>query len=500
MKIGISAILLFLLSFSVSQASALSVTPTQPIPENSGLLITAYGVSANQASLDVLQIYNSNDTIFSLDGWSVGAVTTTQASPRTLFSLAGYMKAESHGVYAKNGSIVGVGVHPFSLPDMAVGERLIKLVLLPPSPGFMSPEQPVASSDGVYRRGTTSTGYSTSTTFTKLSEPISLYADEQYSIPAAPTLRVVEIVARHADCAPDDVSAVCGDYVKLRNLSEVSIDLSFYRLRTDSGTSESSNAFSLYGQLDPGAYLTVSLRDDGERMSLADSGGYVWLEDIAGLAKYYDETMTQYPSAGSTTKVGWAWALDDTDGSWKWTSTPQPDSNNIITMPVEVLAVTSGSSECPAGKYRNPETNRCRSIEEAVSVLAQCEEGKERNPITNRCRSTTTLASAALIPCDEGQERNPVTNRCRSLASTSASVLVPCQKGYERNPATNRCRKTIAAVTDTATTPQTITAENSSLKTALLVIAGVGAVSYGLYEWRSELLRGLRRVVPTGRK
>ena len=161
MKIGISAILLFLLGFSVPQVSALSVTPTQPIPENSGLIITAYGTSANQASLDVLQIYNSNDTIFSLDGWSVGAITTTQASPRTLFLLAGYMKAESHGVYAKNGSIVGVGVYPFSPPVFSAGERLTKLVLLPPSLGVMRPEQPVAYSDVVSLRSTTSTGYST---------------------------------------------------------------------------------------------------------------------------------------------------------------------------------------------------------------------------------------------------------------------------------------------------------------------------------------------------
>ena len=305
----------------------------------------------------------------------------------------------------------------------------------------------------------------------------------------------------HADCAPNDLSVVCGDYVKLQNIGTLPIDLSLYRLRTDSGTAESGNAFSLNGMLDIGMYLTVSLRDDGEKLSLTDSGGYVWLEDIAGIAKYYDETMAQYPSASAVSKIGWAWVLDNADMVWKWTSTPQPSAANIITVPVEVVTTSAGElSECPAGKYRNPETNRCRSLEEAVNVLAQCEEGKERNLATNRCRSVASVASAVLSPCDEGQERNPATNRCRATTSASTSTLVPCQTGYERNPATNRCRKVIGVVTNNAASTQVETAENSSFQAALLVFAAAGAVGYGVYEWRTELMRGLRRFVPTGRK
>lgn len=501
MKIGVSVMLLFLLSFSTVSVSALDVTPTLPIPKNAGLLITAYGTSGNQSSLDVLQIYNTNDTIVPLDGWWVGATTTLQSTPRQLFPLTGYMKAESHGVYAKQGGVAGSGVYPFSLPPVAPGERLTKLVLIAPIAELTSPEQPVVAIDGVYRRGITTTGYSSSTAFTKLNEPITLYADELYTVPLAPALRIVEIIARHAECAPNDTSAVCGDYVKLQNSSDLPIDASLYRVRTDSGTSETGNAFSLNGFIEPGAYLTVTLRDDGEKLSLTDSGGYVWLEDIAGIAKYYDETMVQYPSASSTAKIGWAWALDSLDATWKWTSTPQPDAKNLITVPAEVITVTSEPGECPAGKYRNPETNRCRSLEEAVNVLAQCEEGKERNPVTNRCRSAAVLASATLSPCNEGQERNPVTNRCRATNSSgSVSTLGPCQTGYERNASTNRCRKTHSQGTSATTVPPAVGAERSSLQTALLVVVGVGAAGYGLYEWRSELLRGLRRIVPVGRK
>lgn len=493
MKIGISAILLFLLSFPTTQASALSVTPTQPIPINSGLLITAYGVSMTQSSLEVLQIYNANENVMSLDGWRIGIVTTLEPTPQPILSLSGYMKAESHILYAKSNTVIGPGVYPISTPSLLTGERITKLVLLAPLQSFLSAEQPVTASDGVYRRGTTTTGYSTSTTFAKQNEPISLYADEFYTVPVAPTLQIVEVVPRHAECAPNDASIVCGDYLKLRNTGELAIDTSWYRLRTDSGTSESGNAFSLGGVLEPGAYLTVFTRDDGERLSLTDSGGYVWFEDAAGLAQYYDETMIQYSSAGSSSKVGWAWVLDPADGEWKWTSTPQPDADNLVTVPV-VAVVAEGLSECPVGKYRSPETNRCRSIEEAVNVLAQCEEGKERNPVTNRCRSVATLASAVLAPCDEGQERNPATNRCRSVLAAN-QTLVPCQAGYERNPETNRCKKTLAGNTSAATPAAALESSGAStLATALIITTGLGAVGYGVYEWRSELSRGLRRL------
>lgn len=493
MKIGISAILLFLLSFPPIQASALSVTPTQPIPANSGLLITAYGISAGQSSLDILQLYNANETVMSLDGWRVGMVTTLQTAPQPIMTLSGYVKAESHVLYSKNDSIVGSGVYPLAIPGLVTGEKITKLVLLAPITAFLSPEQPVAAVDGVYRRGTTTTGYSTSTTFVKLSEPISLYADELYMIPVAPTLQIVEVVARHAECAPNDTSVVCGDYLKLRNNGEYTVDTSMYRLRTDSGTSISGNAFSLDVLLEPGAYLTVFMRDNGERLNLTDGGGYAWLEDAAGLAPYYDETMIQYPSASSNTKIGWAWVLDSVDGAWKWTSTPQPDADNLVTVPVVAIA-SEVVSECPAGKYRNPETNRCRSVEEAVNVLAQCEEGKERNPVTNRCRSVASLASTALSPCDEGQERNPATNRCRSVLAASRT-LTPCQTGYERNPETNRCKKILIGSTSVATPAAALEpGGGSTLATALIITTGLGAVGYGIYEWRSELYRGLRRL------
>ena len=77
-----------------------------------------------------------------------------------------------------------------------------------------------------------------------------------------------------------------------------------------------------------------------------------------------------------------------------------------------------------------------------------------------------------------------------------ASSLVPCESGYERNPETNRCRKSLAGASVLASPAAADTEQGSgsSLKTALIVTAGMGALGYGFYEWRYELLRLLRRL------
>jgi hypothetical protein len=177
---------------------------------------------------------------------------------------------------------------------------------------------------------------------------------------------------------------------------------------------------------------------------------------------------------------------------------PTPGTaNQQSTSAEEVLtdAETSQLSDCGAGKYRSPETNRCRTIEVATS-LTPCAADQERNPETNRCRKVATTAST-LTPCKAGQERNPETNRCRQVATT-ASDLKPCAEGQERNPETNRCRKVAAngnlgSPLDGA--QEGSTSSGSSKYTPLVVAAlAVGCLGYGLYEYRSELRNMLQKI------
>lgn len=203
--------------------------------------------------------------------------------------------------------------------------------------------------------------------------------------------------------------------------------------------------------------------------------------------------MTEYQSATSS-YVGWSFARDD-NNLWQWTFTPQPGMPNKFSLP----NTTTEDTICPVGKYLNPETGRCRTIEEAVNALSACAEGEYRNPATNRCRKIVTAVDS-LAPCGEGQERNPLTNRCRSIASAVAELL-PCDEGYERNPATNRCRKVMGATTgagpSVAQSAKTPNADPTmdAWGWALAGVAVSGVVGYGVYEWRNEIGRALKKAV-----
>ena len=157
-----------------------------------------------------------------------------------------------------------------------------------------------------------------------------------------------------------------------------------------------------------------------------------------------------------------------------------------------------GLVECPSGKYRSPETNRCRAIEEAVNELASCPEGQSRNPATNRCRSVAapSSVSASLVPCGEGQERNPLTNRCRSIASAVAELL-PCDEGYERNPSTNRCRKIPLSDVPLAAYPVEPMKQTAQSMGMWWAVAGIlaAASAYAVWEWRREITQLVTRIV-----
>ena len=65
--------------------------------------------------------------------------------------------------------------------------------------------------------------------------------------------------------------------------------------------------------------------------------------------------------------------------------------------------MTDANGVCPAGKYRNPLTGRCKKIE--TEKTKECAPGYERNPETKRCRkikSANTGADYTLVPTTSG--------------------------------------------------------------------------------------------------
>jgi hypothetical protein len=310
-------------------------------------------------------------------------------------------------------------------------------------------------------------------------------------------LQVSEILANPRDCSPIDAALDCDDYVKLYNPTTQPIDLSMFRLRSgyQGQSSTSSNTFLLDGVLLPSHYQVVVNTADNRPISLTNTGGYVWLEDTYGV-KLYSPTVQAYADASSDSRKGQAWAYDAADGSWKWASLPTPADTPSV-FPTVVTAETATETmytPCQPNQYRSPETNRCRLIPiPEIASLAACSPGQYRSPLTNRCRNAETAAS--LMPCAEGEERNPATNRCRRIGNTE-STLVPCQPNQERNPETNRCRsKTAAADSAAVPFPVEMTPQTGTSFVGWWVLGGISAVaaSYGIFEWRQELLAAGRR-------
>ncbi len=269
------------------------------------------------------------------------------------------------------------------------------------------------------------------------------------------------------------------EFVEIYNPTSHSVDLGGYILQLS--PSYSNNFVLPSFLLSPGNYAVFS--DTQTLMTMPNTSASVKLLTPDGHEVYETDSY-------SDPKDDQSWALFD-DG-WQYTNQPTAQAINAVSL---VAGMGSGDSEelaaCPAGKFRNPETNRCKNIE-SDDGLKPCAPDQIRNPETNRCRSIFA-SDSGLTPCKPGQTRNPETNRCRSNAS-AASTLKPCATNQERNPETKRCRK--------KTTSQTATVEVKDVESKMQAdrggwllagTAGIGLASYGVAEWREEIVRSLRR-------
>lgn len=465
-------------------------TPNAEFGMTPPLMITAYQTAGAATTLLAVEVYNDGDAPLNLDLWKLGVLTKMSTSAYDIETSTTH-----HGMLlpGEHVTIVAAGATTYTLTSLKQASQITSIVFRYTGSDVVYKDSTAAIKDMLdfpLFRSYISTGYSTASQPFVATPSRSFYDDGLYQAQVAPDgLKIIEIYPYSSDCSPFDESILCGDYVKLYNASDESISLDDLVLRTDSSSSSriSSNTFTFSGELTPQEVRTISMTDTGGRISLTNSGGYVWLEDAWNMARY-DTTLVRYVSA-STSQQGYAYALA-TDGTWQWTTSPQPSRDNLITAPVAAVA------DCPEGKYRNPDTGRCRTLEETVNALATCDEGYERNLETNRCRKIALLATATLPPCVEGYERNPATNRCRSIASAVAE-LMPCDEGYERNPETNRCRKIQTAAMPLAAFPVQPVTDLKSDPAGMIALAAVAttAVGYIVWEWRREIARVLRGAV-----
>jgi hypothetical protein len=472
------------------------LVPTTPTLQPSPLIITAY--QAGTDGLNLVQLYNDSDELVLLDGMQLKYSRKSDPSTIESVPLSGRMLPNSHVLIAAVDVLIGNGQVQLRFTPTMWEPKAIWV----DSTGYAPVTVPtdIKTDNVIYKRNRTTTGYSTAAS--ALNGALagdSLEADLLYELPPEPQIEVVEVFARPKTCAPFNIDPVCSDYIKLRMKNGfVANDISKYRVRTG-GDESITTSFSLENATINGDYLLLRLRDDGNTISLTNSGGYIWLEDIFGVTSY-ENTLVKYADAGSEAYIDQSWGLNDQSSKWQW-ATPNPLGPNIFPVSVVSEPITV-LSDCPAGKYRNPETNRCRSIEEAVNALASCDEGKERNPITNRCRSIITTAASTLTPCDTGQERNPLTNRCRNVLAAATS-LIPCDEGEERNTETNRCRKSLSSSGSTLPSVKDVKSDTKATahKWWLAIVAVLLAAGYAVYEWRQEVTQFLHKLpTPLGKK
>lgn len=199
------------------------------------------------------------------------------------------------------------------------------------------------------------------------------------------------------------------------------------------------------------------------------------------------QMATTYPAA--VDDQAWALIL----GVWYSTSQPTPNAPNSLALVADSTAATTATNllselePCSAGKYRNPDTGRCRNIVETVSNSVVCPIGQERNVITGRCRKIAVTATQ--VQCGAGQTRNSDTGRCRKN-EVSTTVQKPCEAGQERNTETGRCRKIVA------NSGGKVLGATTSKKSYHLVLLGIvltGVLIYAIYEYRHEIRNIARR-------
>jgi hypothetical protein len=276
------------------------------------------------------------------------------------------------------------------------------------------------------------------------------------------------------------------EFVELYNPNGEAVSLKGYRLQV--GPSFTDEYEFLEGEI--GALSYVAFSDATTGIVLPNTTG-VQLRIVTPAGTIVTET-----SAYTNAPEGNSWGVYE--DQWIFSNQRTPNAANkpyLQAVVDEEVSVTTVLAPCPIGKYRNPETNRCRTIETAVSSLQPCDEDEYRNPETNRCRKLVTATSVTLVPCKTGQVRNPETNRCRNVSVASAA-LEPCPEGQERNPDTNRCRKVAVLGSQTNITSSVSdvpTATNEAFNWPVLLVALAGTGAYMVYEWRAELRQYLAR-------
>lgn len=266
------------------------------------------------------------------------------------------------------------------------------------------------------------------------------YADDAEEVLSYSEVKITELLPDPASPKIDTQD----EFIELFNPNTEPINLENYVLYTSS----QSTTYKYVIQdiiLKPGEYR--ALFSSTTHLTLVNSTGRAWITAPDGTL--LDETDWYSDDVGSDQ----SWALFE--NGWKVSTTATPNAPNQFSEEDELAIISTAIQPCPEGKFRNPDSGRCKNI----------------------------VIAAAAKPCKTNQVRNLETNRCRNIA-TVASVK-PCNPGYERNIDTNRCRKVASSAAKSFGT--SIDQKTNTINYLIIITLSGIMIIYAIYEYRQDL-------------
>ena len=247
-----------------------------------------------------------------------------------------------------------------------------------------------------------------------------------------------------------------GEFIELYNNSLEEINLDLYKFSVGLDTPH-WYMFVAGSKLAPKSYMVIY--NNSVNFTLTNAGTIVSLYTI-------DDQLLASGVEYLNAKMGLSWA--NIDGLWQYTNQPTPGEANKGSLQEETVSVSEAPklAPCASNQYRSPETNRCRLI-------------------------VTTASASSVTPCKDGQYRSEETNRCRTIKEEVA--YPPCEEGYERNTETNRCRKIQQLTKAPYTVSQEIIARSQGNGQWVFFAVGSMAGGYGVWEWRHDVARLIRK-------
>jgi hypothetical protein len=177
------------------------------------------------------------------------------------------------------------------------------------------------------------------------------------------------------------------EYIELYNPNDTAFNLKGYTLETGE-TTVHSFTFTSDTLLEPRAhqafYAAVT------RLPLSNTAGQARLLDAMSVVLSQTE---RYEGADA----GVAWALDQADGTWKWSTTPTPAMANAIVVPVVAAKAAKAATKTTAKKAVAKKVKGTTTTKVKKAKAAKVAKLKKEKDTTKTVAATTTQRPSAPI-------------------------------------------------------------------------------------------------------